>query len=98
MNHDFPYVFYGKVSAIFSQISSSDSSRKEKKSSATRGTYLWMNPLKTHLVEQKIREMTEMENLTRMNSTTIIIDILQMLHLMEGVLNETNSSHTTRKH
>ena len=52
----------------------------------------------THLAEKQIREMIEMEHLTRMNSTTIIIDILQMLHLMEGVLNEMNSSHTTRNH
>ena len=39
-----------------------------------------------------------MEHLTRMNSTTIITDKLWMLYLMKGVLNETNSSHTTRKH
>ena len=50
------------------------------------------------LVETKIRGMIEMEHLTRMNSTTIIAYTLQMIYLMKGALNETNSSHTTRKH
>ena len=46
-----------------------------------------MNPLKTPLVEQQLREKIDMEHLTRMNSTTIITDTLQMLYLMKGALN-----------
>ena len=42
--------------------------------------------------------MTEMEHITRMNSITTITDTQKVLHLMRGVLNENNSSHTTRKH
>ena len=52
----------------------------------------------TPLAEKQIREMIEMEHLTRMNSTTIITDTLQILYLMKGALNKMNSSHTTRKH
>ena len=84
------------MSVIFSQISSSDGRRKEKKSSAARGTYLRMNRLKTPLVETPMRVVTEMEHLTRMNSTTIITYTLQMLYLMKGAINKMNYSHTTR--
>ena len=91
----FPFIISSQIS---SQISSNGGRRKDKNSSAARGTYLWMNPLKTPLAKTTIREMTEMEHLTRMNSTTIITDTLQMLYLMKGALNETNSSHAARKH
>ena len=93
----FPFVIRGKVGVIFSQISSSGDRRKEEKSSATRGTYLWMNLLQTPLVEQQIREVTEIEHLTRMNSIAIITDTSQMIYLMKGALNKMNSSHTTRR-
>ena len=53
------------MSVIFIQISLSGDRRKEKKSSAARGTYLWMNLLKTPLAEATIRIMTEMEHLTK---------------------------------
>ena len=86
------------MSVIFNQIYLSGGRRKEKKSSAARGTCLWMNLLKTPLAETTLRLMTEIEHLTRMNSTTIITDTLQMLYLMRGALNKMNSSHTTRKH
>ena len=62
------------MSVIFSKISSIGGRKKEKKSSTARGTYLRMNLLKTPLAATTIREMTEMDHLTRMNSTTIITD------------------------
>ena len=86
------------MGVTFSQISSSGGRGKEKNPSEARGTYLWMNFLKTPLAEATIRIMTEMEHLTRTNSTTIITDKLRMLYLMKGVLNKMNSSHTTRNH
>ena len=42
----FPFLIWWKVSVIFSQISSIHGRRKEKNSSAARGTYLHMNLLK----------------------------------------------------
>ena len=86
------------MSVITRQMSSSGGRRKEKKSSVARGSYIWMNPLKLTLVKATMREMIEMEHLTRINSTTIIRDTLRMLNLMKGALNKMNSSHTTRKH
>ena len=86
------------MSVIFIQIYSSDGRRKDKKSSEARGTYLHMDLLKTHLAGITIRVMIEMEHITRMNSTTIITNTLQMLYMMKGELNKMNSSHTTRKH
>ena len=38
---------------------------KDKKPSEARGTYLWMNLLKTPLAEATIRIMIEMEHLTK---------------------------------
>ena len=45
-----------------------------------------------------MREMVDMENITSMNSMKTITNTEQMLHLTERVLNETNSSRTTRNH
>ena len=65
MSSDFPFVIRGKVGVIFSQISSSGGRGKEKNPSEARGTYLWMNLLKTPLAKETIRKMTEMEHLTK---------------------------------
>ena len=53
------------MSVIFSQISSSGGRGKDKNPSESRGTYLWMNLLKTPLAEATIRIMIEMEHLTK---------------------------------
>ena len=54
------------MGVIFSQISSSGGRGKDKKPSEARGTYLWMNLLKTPLAEATIRIiMTKMEHLTK---------------------------------
>ena len=53
------------MSVIFSQTYSSGDRRKEKMSNVERGTYLWMNLLKTPLAKETIRIMIEMEHLTK---------------------------------
>ena len=52
------------MGVIFNQISSSGGRGNEKNPGEARGTYLWMNILKTLLVEATIRIMIEMEHLT----------------------------------
>ena len=53
------------MGVIFSQISSSGGRGKEKNPSEERGTYLWMNLLRTLLAEETIRIMTKLEHLTK---------------------------------
>ena len=53
------------MGVIFNQIYSSGGRGKEKNPSEARGTYLWMNLLKTPLEEATIRIIIEMEHLTK---------------------------------
>ena len=65
MSSDFPFVIRGKVCVVFSQISSSGGRRKEKNPNEARGTYIWMNLLKTPLAKATLRIMKKMEHLTK---------------------------------
>ena len=93
---NFSCMLWGRVSVVFSRISSRDGMRKRGSPSTTRGTYIWMNPLEQLQQNNMIREMEEMEHLTRINSITTITNTWQILHLMKRSLSEMNSSHATR--